>query len=141
MLRVKSRRHLSRRAVWRNVLSVLLLALVAFAPIAKAVCDLQHIATVSAGVLDGAATGGLSNPDTDDHDSDSCCYDDSVLLTPDARTGPADAKVAVAWPALHLAPFASPYLALRSARFESGGERPPPPPYEPTFRRVPKLLI
>jgi hypothetical protein len=135
---VKSRHQLSRPAEWRNVLSVLLVALVAFAPIARAVCDLQHIATVTAGVHDGIATDGPSSPDSDNHDS--CCDDGSVSMTTEARTGAADAKAAISLPALHLASAASSYLALTAARFESSG-RQPLPPYESTFRRVPKLLI
>lgn len=137
----KRPRHLPHNAVWRSVVSVLLVALVAFAPIARAVCDLQHIATATAGLHDDVATVGDSNPDSHDQDSGWCCDEGSDLMAPDFRTSAVDADAALSLPTLHLAPVASFYLALTSARFEFSGGRPPPPPYEPTFRRVRRLLI
>jgi hypothetical protein len=128
-------RRRPRSALWRSVTACLLAALVAFAPVARAVCDLQHVATVGTG-MSGCHTDGAA--DTHRDAPATCCDDGSPAMTPEARVaGDASAAASAAQPPAFLSHAFTP----ASAHATPIRGQHAPPPSEPAFRRVPKLLI
>lgn len=117
----------------------MLIALVSFAPIARAMCDIELLSGTGHSDTYVAAVAGVTNPDSAKRDL--CCADlpDSVT----ERTGPAafDNGVTPSVPALPDLSPASSYLASPVAQLGDTTRRTPLPPVERAFRRVPKLLI
>jgi hypothetical protein len=133
--------RLSRLVTWRQALVSVLIALTAFAPIARAACGYEHVANAIDGI--GTHTHGASD-DADKSDSsalESCCSDRVDAISEHVRTAAVDASVGPTTPTLHT-PFASFSSSSRhGVRSDLVRPRHPSPPPESAFRRVPKLLI
>lgn len=130
--------RLSRLATWRQALVSLLIALTAFAPIARAACDYEHVANAIDGI--GTHTHGVSD-DPDSSPLESCCSERVDAISEHVRTAAVDASVGPTTPTLHT-PFAGFSSSSRhGVRSDLVRARHPSPPPESAFRRVPKLLI
>ena len=133
--------HAFRRstvAKWRRALVAALMLVVGFAPAAKAVCDLEAVATQLSGA--GAALEPApSAPSPHDDDGTCCEHEPGAFIVP-AKLPVADATLALALAGVHVAPPEIGFVT-RTAVLGPTGRRCPPAPPEPVFRRVPRLLI
>ena len=131
------RRPHSRIAAWRVVVIALLLGLLAFAPVARAVCDLQHVLQLAGGVSHDAEDG--ADPSSLPAEHDGCCDDGLASITSDVRL-PSDVAV-VALPVAHVGFNVVHGLDISREHREFARGRLALPPPEPVFKRVRKLLI
>lgn len=132
------RRYFNQRiASWRAVVACTLIAVLAFAPVVRAACDVQHAAELVAGGGVEAQAGAASAPQPADHDA--CCDDSVASVSADIRL-PSDVAVSAssatfAWlPTLHAPAYPQAVSAFAAGRFT-------PLPPEPVLKRVRKLLI
>lgn len=134
-------RRVSSAMKWRRALVVLLVFVAGFAPVAKALCDYEDLASRLGTVDPSLATGAVTPSPSVPHDEDgSCCgHEPEAFAT--------QVKVPVADGAPALSPAGAQVLAAGRALGLSVG--PPGPivrqhalaPPEPAFRRVPRLLL
>jgi hypothetical protein len=142
MLRIRT--HTIRPAFaakWRHALVSVLIALTAFAPIARAACDYEHVAGIvhSSGTDTHAARDEAGNPDSSYLES--CSGDNCHAISEDVRPATADANVGPGTPTLHALSAAVASLSQHRVRLDPIRRQHPLPPSEPAFKRVPKLLI
>lgn len=118
-----------------------LIAFIAYAPLAKAACEIEHLALlaqanaqVQAQMPDETRAADQSPVD----DQDPCCADDSASAMTQTRAAPVDGALLLA---AEFHPTASVIVSVppsvRPANPAYLQHRSPPP--EPVFRRVPKL--
>lgn len=137
-----SLRTQSAKSGWRRLVVYALIAFVAYAPLAKAACEIEHLA-LSAIAAAPAQTGAVpdtpaSEPSSDEQDQ--CCADEAAAVMTQTRAASVDGAL------LLTADFHLPTGVVvvvipqhAPARLAFVNHRPPPP--EPVFRRVPKLLF
>jgi hypothetical protein len=133
--------HAFRRstvAKWRRALFVVLMLVVGFAPAAKAVCDLEALATQLSGA--GAALETAPIVPSPHDDGGACCEHEPGAFVVPAKLPVADATLALALAGAHVAPPEIGFIT-RTAVLGPTGRRCPPAPPESVFRRVPRLLI
>lgn len=123
-----------RNARPSRVVAVIAAAIVALVPLAQALCGIDLAERSS------LATAAHPHPDPSGHGA-ACCERLPVSVTDPRLAGDAAAAAASDPPRSFVAapwsgPRASPGIARRSA---FAAARPPPP--EPAFRRVPRLLL
>ena len=123
-------------AKWRRALFVVLMLVVGFAPAAKAVCDLEALATQ----LSGAALEIAPIVPSPHDDGGACCEHEPGEFVAPAKLPVADATPALALAGANVAPPEIGFTT-RTAVLGSIGRRCPPAPPESVFRRVPRLLI
>ena len=127
----------SRAKRWRAALACLLIGVTVFAPIARAVCDLEHFA---------AAGGAVYTSATDASDAEASaatpgCGDQPDAMTEHRKPATPETAVTPSTPLPQFLPSASSYLSLPRTAIGPVHARHRLLPPEPAFRRVPKLLI
>jgi hypothetical protein len=130
-------RHVPRIAAWRSALAAALTVLTAFAPMARAMCDLKHVGTTSGAPMH-ADIDRVS--DSGSHDWHSCCVETGDILTAQTRSAAADAATP-SLPVVHYLSLVIDYRPQPIIGTVPVNRRHPLPPSESAFRRVPKLLI
>lgn len=126
-----------RTAAWRLLLACMLVASVALAPVAQAVCAIEHLASVITDDNGTTRDNGDSGTPTDDRDA--CCDEGATALTADTdRTADMLAAHAAAFVAVMPAPHS---LVLPNAWARRHAAQCASPPPEPVLLRLPKLLI
>ena len=114
-----------------------MLGLLALAPVARAVCDLQHVLQPAGGVSHAAENGANQSSLPAEHDG--CCDDGLVSITSDLRL---TSDVAVfALPVAQVGFNVAHGLDISREHREFARGRLALPPPEPVFKRVRKLLI
>ena len=119
-----------------------LIAFIVYSPMVTAACEIEHFASLARSAdqieITAPAATPATDPTTDEHDP--CCADDAPVLMSQSRVASMDgaslASFGIQIPAqvaLHVV------VPSRPVSRSFTGFRPPPP--EPVFRRVPKLLF
>jgi hypothetical protein len=127
---------------WRRVLVYAVLAFIAYAPIAKAVCDFERFTPFAHGQEHAQFSAHEPAPAADDCSDwqDNCCGSASIAVMSEARTASFDSPAAQAMLFLSLVPAASLSVPRRAYEKVALDFHHSPPP-EPVLRRLPKLLI
>lgn len=128
-------------AAWRSVLAGLLITLTAFAPVARAMCDIKPADTAGAAGSTAARVSVYSvlNPNAVDYRL--CRADRCNVIAERVQPTAADTGVTPSTPVLHVIAPAFGYLSVPTIGTEIVSRRLSLPPSEPAFRRVPKLLL
>jgi hypothetical protein len=127
---------------WRGLLAYALIALMVYAPIARAACELEHLASFAqeSARASHEASPPASASDQSPDDQDTCCDDGSHAVMAESRTGVTAGAVVAPTGFYPLSPAAIRLIPVgRRTGLVHESHRPPPP--ESVFRRVPKLLI
>lgn len=124
-----------RNAAWRVVVLLLMAGALAFAPIVRAACDIEHVVVLAGAGIDAHQAGAPGAP----ADHDGCCDDTSASISADVRPVSDDTAsgsstnlvLATAW---QLQGVTDRPFSIHRTRFALV-------PPEPVFRRVRKLRL